>query len=93
MHKKAKKVVKEVLSNENFAENYATRAIEAVEKYLLQLLSNKINNCYMVAITEQENRLCACNEEIERLNKEKAFFQQLNEKAAQVYNSARNLQL
>jgi hypothetical protein len=86
MHKKAKEIVKEKLSEESF-EAHATRAIELVEERLRPLLDGEIGNCYAAAMVEQMNQLLEYCEELERLDNEKEFFQQLNEEAIQVYTA------
>jgi xanthine dehydrogenase iron-sulfur cluster and FAD-binding subunit A len=93
VHKKAKRIVKETLSNNYFTEEYATHAAEATKEQLRPLLDKKISNCYMAAVAEQKNKFYACNEEIKRLKEEKTFFQQLSEKATRIHTSVGDLQL
>jgi vacuolar-type H+-ATPase subunit H len=90
IYEKAKRIVREALSKDNFVDQ-ATRTAEKAESHLLTLLDNQISSCYAAAITEQTNQLFECCKEIERLNKEKAFFQQLKKKAIQVYSSVNKL--
>jgi hypothetical protein len=92
MHKKIKERIRETLSKENL-EDYEARATETVEEHLHPLLDNQIGNCYAAAITKRTSQFIICCEEIERLNKENAFFQQLKKKATRVQTSVNELQL
>jgi hypothetical protein len=93
VHEETKEIVREVLSKENFAKNQATHATRIAEARLLPLLDSQIGNCYAVAITDQTNQFIECCEEIEHLNKGKAFFQKLNKKVTQVHTSVNKLRL
>jgi hypothetical protein len=84
IYEEAKRTVKETLSNENF-EDHATHAAKMAETRLIPLLDSKINNCYAAAIAEQTKQFLECCEEIEHLDNDRAFFQQLNEEATQIY--------
>jgi hypothetical protein len=92
VHEEAKRIVREALSKENFAEDQAAHATKIAETHLLPLLNSQISECYAVAITEQINQFVECCEETARLNNEKVFFQQLKEKATQIYTNVNRLQ-
>jgi uncharacterized coiled-coil DUF342 family protein len=93
MYETVKEIIREVLSKENFSEDYANQIVRIAEEQLFSLLDNQIGNCYAAKMTEQINQFIECCEEIESLNEGKELFQQLNEKATQVQTSMEELQL
>jgi hypothetical protein len=69
VHKKAKRVVIEQLSDENII-SYANRAFNIADQQLRPLLNSQINDRFAAAITQQTNRLIECCKEFKRIKKE-----------------------
>jgi hypothetical protein len=91
MHGKAKEIARNALYGVNF-EEYASNTTRMAEARLHPLLDSQINECFAAAMTESTSQFIACCEEIERLNSDRAFSQQLNKKATRVHTSASRLQ-